>query len=360
MNKFSVYMFKIFLKNLFSISMFIILLQFLSSAYGNLGSLEGYKYNILDFIILTSYGIILGINQLIPIIIAVTVLVTIIMLMKHNEMLAYMTIGGSIIHIAIPFLIIGSMLVIFMIYSEYYIIPKARVVREAMLDRMKNRPKKITHTYNNIWLINKNNTITHIELVSYTEKTLYNIQEYILNNHNQLIQINKIEKIKKENNIWTAYNIQSIKLSQNPPIYQIKEKETINNTTWDKLTNIKSTDIREYSPNELLMLIQLYKEKGINSNKLEITLYFKFASAVSVIILILILYPMSINFSRNYSIIKNASITFSIFLLFILIQHTFLSLGNNGVFPPIIAVFSPIIIFSIIGIIFIYIKNRPQ
>ncbi len=118
-------------------------------------------------------------------------------------------------------------------------------------------------------MINKNNTITHIELVSYTEKTLYNIHEYILNNHNQLIQINKIEKIKKENNIWTAYNIQYIKLNQNPPIYQIKEKETINNTTWDKLTNIKSTDIREYRPNELLMLIQLYKEKGINSNKLE-------------------------------------------------------------------------------------------
>ena len=202
-----------------------------SGVGGGVSVIEGYKYNILDFIILTSYGIILGINQLIPIIIAVTVLVTIIMLMKHNEMLAYMTIGGSIIHIAIPFLIIGSMLVIFMIYSEYYIIPKARVVREAMLDRMKNRPKKITHTYNNIWLINKNNTITHIELVSYTEKTLYNIQEYILNNHNQLIQINKIEKIKKENNIWTAYNIQSIKLSHNPPIYQIKEKETINNTT---------------------------------------------------------------------------------------------------------------------------------
>lgn len=360
MDKFTLYIFKLFLKNLFTISMFIILLQFLSSAYGNLGSLEGYKYNILDFIILTFYGIILGINQLIPIIASVAVLITIIMLMKNNEMLAYMSIGGSFFRLSIPLIITGCILVAFVIYSEYKIIPKARVVREAMLDRMKNRPKKITHTYNNIWLINKNNTITHIELVSYTEKTLYNIQEYILNNHNQLIQINKIEKIKKENNIWTAYNIQSIKLSQNPPIYQIKEKETINNTTWDKLTSIKSTDIREYSPNELLMLIQLYKEKGINSNKLEITLYFKFASAVSVIILILVLYPMSINFSRNYSIIKNASVTFSIYLTFVLVQHTFLSFGNNGILSPIIAVFLPIILFFFIGIFFIYYKNRPK
>lgn len=360
MNKFSIYIFKLFLKNLFIISMFIILLQFLSSAYGNLGSLEGYKYKLIDFVILTSYGVILGINQLIPIIIAVTVLVTIIILMKHNEMLAYITIGGSVLRIAIPFVIIGSIIVVFMIYSEYYIIPKSRANRETMLNDMKNRPKITNQTYHNIWFVNKNNIITNIELISYTEKTLYNIQEYILNNSNQLTQINKIEKIKKENNLWTAYNIQTIILNQNPPIINIKDKETVNDDTWEKLTSIKSADIRGYTPQDLFTLINLYKDKGINSSKLEISLYFKFASAISVIILILILYPMSINFSRNYSIIKNASITFSIFILFILIQHTFLSLGNNEVLPPIIAVFSPIIFFFIIGIIFIYIKNRPQ
>lgn len=360
MDRFILYILKLFLKNLFIIAMFIILLQFLSSAYGNLGSLEGYKYNILDFIILTSYGIVLGINQLIPIIAAVSVLITIIMLMKNNEMLAYITIGGSISRLSIPLIITGCILVAFIIYSEYNIIPKARVVRENMLDKMKNKPKTITHTYHNIWFINKNNVITHIELVSHTEKALYNIQEYILNNNNQLMQINKIEKITKENNVWTAYNIQSITLDKNPPAVHIKEKKIMNDTTWEKLTNIKSSDIRSYNPNELLTLIQLYKEKGINSSKLELSLYFKFASAVSVIILILVLYPMSINFSRNYSIVKNASVTFSIYLIFILIQHTFLSFGNNGILSPIIAVFSPIILFFFLGIFFIYYKNKPR
>lgn len=360
MNKFTIYILKSFFKNFFIISMFIILLQFLSTAYGNLGSLEGYKYNILDFIILTSFGIVLGINQLIPVIIAVTVLVTIIMLMRNNEMLAYISIGGSILRIAVPFMVIGALLIIFMIYLEYQIIPTTRTTRETMLDSMKNRPKRIGYTNHNIWFINQSNTITHIELIAYTEQVLYNIQEYILNDNNQLKQINKIEKIVKENNVWTAYNIQQILLHQNPPEIIIKNKEIMNDETWEKLTSVKSADIREYNPTELFTLIKLYKIKGINSSKLEMTLYFKFASAISIIIIILVLYPISINFSKNYSIAKNIFMTFSMYLSFIIIQQTFLSLGNNGILSPVIAVFFPLILFLVIGLFFIYYKSKPN
>lgn len=360
MNRFTNYLLKLFLKNILIISLFIIIIQYLSSAYGNLGLLEGYKYSIIDFIILTSYGITLGINQLVPIIVAVAVLLTIIMLMKNNEMLAYMTIGGSIFRLAFPMLFIGFILASLMMYSEYKIIPGARDLRENKLDTMKNRPIRKSNTYHNMWFVSRDNNITHIDLISPGEKTIFNVQEYILNNDNRLTQINKIEKVIKENEVWTAYNIQTIFLNQNPPITEIKEKEISNDETWDKLTNIKSLDIRGYNPKELYTLMQLYKEKGINSSNVEIALYFKIASAISVIILILVLYPMSINFSRNYSIVKNASMTFSIFIVFILVQQSFLSLGKNGLFSPAVAVFFPIILFFIIGLMIIFYKNRPQ
>lgn len=360
MNKFVLYILKLFIKNLLIISILILLIQYLSSGYGNLGSLEGYKYSMIDFIILTSYGIVLGINQLMPIITAVSIMITIIILMKNNELLAYMSIGGSIFKLAAPLIFVGIILVCFMLYSEYKIIPKTRIDRENMLDKMKNRPKSIGNTYYNIWFVNKDNIITNIGLVSSSEKTVYDIQEYVLDNNGQLKYVNKIEKIVKENNIWNAYNIQIIDVSQNPPKIIFKQKEVTNDITWEKLTNISSGDIRSYNPKELYTLIQLYNEKGINTNKLKITLYFKFASAISVIILIIVLYPMSINFSRNYSIVRNASITLMVCVIFIVIQQSFLSLGNNGIFHPIVAVFMPLLIFLCISLAIIYYKNKPS
>ncbi len=73
MNKFSWYLLKLFLKNLTIVSLFVIMLQWLSSAYGNINILEGYKYSAVDFIIAATYGIVLGINQLVPMIVAVEV-----------------------------------------------------------------------------------------------------------------------------------------------------------------------------------------------------------------------------------------------------------------------------------------------
>lgn len=359
MNKFSIYVMKSFLKTLFLTSLLINLLLYLSAAYGNLSLLNGYEYNILDFIILTSYGIVLGINPLMPIIVAVSIMITMIMIMRNNELLAYMTIGGSIIRLAIPFIAIGCILVVCMIIIEYKFIPTSRETRETLLDKMKNRPPRTSHGQHSIWFINKNNVITYIGLVSYTDKTIYDIQEFISDDTGKLISIKKTEKVVKDGENWVAYNIKTTDIKTNPPKTTVTLQDNINDNTWDRLVSIESSDIRKYNPNELYTLIKLFKEKGVNTNNLEISLYFKYASAISVIVLILVIYPMSINFSRNYSIIKNATVTFSICLVFTLIQHSFLSLGNNGVFSPIVAVGSPIIIFLCVGLYIIYLKNKP-
>ena len=107
MSKFSLYLLKLFLKNLAVVSLFVMILLWLSSAYGNLNILDGYDYSAVDFIVVGIYSTILGINPIIPIIISVSIIVTMIILMRSNELLAYMVIGGSLARLSIPLVLIG-------------------------------------------------------------------------------------------------------------------------------------------------------------------------------------------------------------------------------------------------------------
>ena len=169
-----------------------------------------------------------------------------------------------------------------------------------------------------------------------------------------------MEKLVKEDDKWVAYNIQQMNILSNPPEIKYIDKNVLNDNSWDRLISISTGDTRVYTPTELYTLIQLFSEKGINTDTLELNLYYKFAYAVSVIVLIILLYPISINFSRNYSIVKNASITFSISLIFILVQHSSRSLGSSGILPPIAATFGPIVVFLCIGIFLIYYRSLAK
>ncbi len=361
MNKFSWYLLKLFLKNLTIVSLFVIMLQWLSSAYGNLNILEGYKYSAVDFIVVATYGIVLGINQLVPMIVAVSIIITMIILMRSNELLAYMVIGGSLGRLSIPLILVGIVLSSFMIFMEYKAIPEVRVVRENMLNTMRDMPvsNKASGFYNT-WFLDKNQVITHISLVSISEKTIYGVDEYIPDKNGKIAYINKMEKLVKEDDKWVAYNIQQMSILSNPPEIKYIDKNVLNDNSWDRLISISTGDTRVYTPTELYTLIQLFSEKGINTDTLELNLYYKFAYAVSVIVLIILLYPISINFSRNYSIVKNASITFSISLVFILVQHSSRSLGSSGILPPIAATFGPIVVFLCIGIFLIYYRSLAK
>jgi len=340
-NKFSWYLLKLFLKNLTIVSLFVIMLQWLSSAYGNLNILEGYKYSAVDFIVVATYGIVLGINQLVPMIVAVSIIITMIILMRSNELLAYMVIGGSLGRLSIPLILVGIVLSSFMIFMEYKAIPEVRVVRENMLNTMRDMP--VSNNASGFY----NQVITHISLVSISEKKIYGVDEYIPDKNGKIAYINKMEKLVKEDDKWVAYNIQQMSILSNPPEIKYIDKNVLNDNSWDRLISISTGDTRVYTPTELYTLIQLFSEKGINTDTLELNLYYKFAYAVSVIVLIILLYPISINFSRNYSIVKNASITFSISLIFILVQHSSRSLGSSGILPPIAATFGPIVVFLI-------------
>lgn len=363
MNKFNLYVMRSFLRNLITVLLFIMLLQALSSAYGNLNIISGYDYSVIEFGILAFYGVILGINQLMPIVAAVSVIMTILLLMRSNELLAYMTIGGSIVRLAVPFVLVGMMLSATMFILEYEIIPSTRDKRETLLNDIRNlqRAEKITGFYDT-WFVgnDKNIDITNIGLVSITDKKIYNVREYRTNDAGEIVKLIYSKLIEKTKNGWVAHDVTITDISKNPPEEVFYKSISIQENLWDRLVNLSTTDSKAFTPTELLTMIELLEDKGVNASEYKMMLYFKIASAISVIVLILFMFPLAVNFSRNYSIMKNAAVTFSLALIFIITQYVGKALGDAGALSPFVATFGHICLFLIVSIYLMYERGKAR
>ena len=367
MSTISLYVIKLFLKNIFIALLLVIMMLFLSAAYGAVGSLAGYDYTIIQFIIFTFYAALLDINKVIPISIALSVMMTILMLMRSNEMLAYITIGGSIVKLSIPFLVIGILISGVMIVMEYKVVPVAKTKKEVWRGIVKGyKTNNIVTGFNNTWFVGHDKVITNIGFVSITDKKVYNVVEYMLDNNSirNIVKIGVISKKEDGENKgqWVADSITVHNISTNPPkITHIDSRVLREGTSiWDQMVSLSTTNEKALTPKELYTMIQISKSKGINSSSYEINLYYKLASALSVIVLVLFLFPISIDFSRNYSIVKNATITFSFALVFIISQTIGKALGDKGALSPITATFGPLILFLILSVFLIYSRSRAK
>ncbi len=110
-------------------------------------------------------------------------------------------------------------------------------------------------------------------------------------------------------------------------------------------------DISEMNRSELKERINLFQASARNTNELLVEYHFNLAEVLVCVIFVLIGAPLSTksNLGRVYGII--------ISLIIILIYYVFLSitkaLGINGILTPVLAVWLPMIIFSVVGILMI-------
>lgn len=363
MNKFYTYTIRQFVKNLIIVTLLILIILLLSSFYGIINTLSGYDHNMVDVIRISIATMLVDINSIIPMIAAVTVIVTMLILMRSNELLAYMTVGGSVARLIFPFLFIGICLTSVMIYIEYKVVPEARLYKDVELKKIKNGvsfTQNITG-FSNTWFVGNDKIITNIGFVSISDKKVYNVKEYFMDG-NKIKNIVEIEVISKQGDKWVADNITVNKILTNPPVIEHIESRVLKEGTsiWEQMMSLSTTNEKALTPKELITMIELSKDKGISSTQYEISFYSKIASALSVIVLIIFLFPMSIDFSRNYSIVKNTAISFTFALVFVIAQLIGKSLGESGVLTPIPATFGPLLLFLIISLLLIIKRSRAK
>lgn len=330
-----------------------------SSAMGDSKMLADYNYPFFQFVKLQLCAIVLNLNLVMPITTTVATIIVILLLMRSHELLAYVSLGGTVLSLAIPFISVGIAISAGMMIIEYKVLPPIREVREALVVQMRGEKYVKNYGYTDLWLVDGDNKLINIEVVNTAERELNGLSEYFLNQNGQIKNIETVETVKYTNDGWLASGRKIVDISKNPPTaYKIPDGN-INNKLLEDLFRVTATDIRGLSPTDLATMVKVLESRGINVNKYKNALYSKFANALSVIVLLILTFPIAINFSRNYSLIKNAAITFAMGLTYWLFQAICASLGKT-LLSPFLSNFLPLILFFMISIVIVFRRERAR
>ncbi len=358
MGLFQKYVLKNFLKYIFVVGLFVTLMSLISSTMGESKDLSQYYYSMIDFVILQIYAIALNLNVTMPAITTIAAVIVIITLMRTNELLAYVSLGGTITKLAIPFVIVGVFVSSLMMFWEYEVIPNVRVAREELRANMQGRSYNRTATYVNIWMMESGNKLIHINFIDMIGGIINGVTEYYINDKYEIAKIDKIASAKKKGDLWEISSRNSTDISINPPIVtESQQGALIHNDLWDDLMKVAVVEVRALSPTQLNTLSNIMANHGMNTNQYDMLFYSKYANAISVIVLLILTFPIAINFSRNYSVVKNAAVTLVLGLTFWVFQASSLSIGNTGLLSPFMANFLPIFVFIGVSAFIIYMRE---
>ena len=102
MKLFYKYILKYLIKNLLIVQLGVVTLSLITSTMGELKNLVGSEYTIIEFIQLQLCWMVINNNISMPITTTIASVMTIVQLMRTNEMLAYVSFGGRVSAISIP------------------------------------------------------------------------------------------------------------------------------------------------------------------------------------------------------------------------------------------------------------------
>jgi lipopolysaccharide export system permease protein len=99
---------------------------------------------------------------------------------------------------------------------------------------------------------------------------------------------------------------------------------------------------------------EIMKRQDLNTAKYDLQLYKSYAHAISVPVIILVIFPLCIGFNRNHSYIMVASKSLFTGFAYWMTMASFQSLGKTGLFSPLAANFIPLGIFMVLALVLIY------
>ena len=360
MNRFDRYVLAIFVKYILIIQLLIMIVTMFASALGHLQDLVKYNITLPALIKLELITLPMGINSVMPITMVVSSIVTVLLLMRSKELLAYVCLGGRIKRFLVPFVVAAIFAACFMFFFDHKIHPNIRRAQQKyMTETIKKQKYVDQRTLYNLWTMDKNKLV-HVEFVDPLNNKVWNITEYILNESFQVDMIRTINLATPSSDNWTFFNIRTADISALPPLVTDKPEELTDSVLLNDLMIVSAKTPRQLAPSELSQTIAILKKRGLGTVKYEMILKSKYSNALSVIVLVILMVPLGIDFSRRYSPVKSAAISFPFGIAFWALLAVLDSLGNSGILSPLTANFAPHIVFTIIGIVILYQRENAH
>jgi len=360
MKLFSRYVLKLFIKSFLLIQTFMAVLTVLINSIQHvklIGEFNTTMWHVLYYDLLLAPSML---YLYMPISVILTVLSVMIILMRNNELLAFVTHGGRIRDIAYPLGIFGVVLAMFLILMANYINPMTMVLRETFsTENMQRNTLKVKKLID-VWLKDSQDNLVHIDYIDPENRKLVKITEYKLDKNFEISSLRTIDSASFiSGKDWMLKNVMEFVVEPTPRITERYDEKKILSKFYTDIIKLPVLKPIFQTSKDLERVVRIMKAQNLNTTNYELLLIKNYAHSVSVIVMIMLVFPIAVNFSRHTSYIVAASKALGAGMVYWVTTSSLYSMGKTGVFSPIVANFLPHLIFAVIAFILIKRSENP-
>ncbi len=282
--------------------------------------------------------------QLMPVGAMMATLFTLSAMNRNNEIVALFSMGMSLARISLPILILIGLISLLTFWMGDHLVPIFAQKRNYIFYvELKKRPGLYSVVRKNKIWYRSENMIYNIQTLNADKGTAQGITLYYLDDAWNLIQLIKAKSVTMQNKSWSLEN-GSVTLFDEESSFPLtktfaKKNLVVNEDLADIRSSPPSSDSLSYK--ELKKFIQRNKDAGLDTLRLEVDMHAKISFAFAGLILSLMGIPFTVQKSRAGGNMFNIGVCILSAFVYWVVFSAFLSMGKNGLIPPLIAAWLP-------------------
>jgi len=287
--------------------------------------------------------------QLLPASILIAMLATYAIISRRSEVTAWWASGQSVYRLMLPGLLFALTIAASLWLLEEHIMPQANIRQDELRNQIRGGAITATTNSDRQWLAasesNRLYSYEYEETGELKNPVIYDFDQEAIHLTKivraQSARRTKIGELSLEDAEFLEINAANVEKTQSPST-QIQDREQPDafNPTTDKPSHLSSKALSNY--------IKRSQLRGTDATTAAVALQRKYADPFSVLVLALVSMPLALSYGRR-SAIKALCLAIFLGLIFWAATSGFQQLGEHDLLPPIVAAWSPIAIFAMIG-----------
>jgi lipopolysaccharide export system permease protein len=285
-----------------------------------------------------------------PYSVLLSILLTLGMLSRHSEIIAMKAGGVSLYRITLPFFFMALIVSVFSFLGNEYLVPYTNQrVRNLMTREVRKENPSSSFKNYKIWY-RSNQRIYNIQLLDSKEKVLKGVTVYQFDHQFRCIQRIDAREVKWVNGKWEFYEGAVRDFDQDGSIRTMPfdKMEFPLRENWEAFQRT-GRDSDEMSYTELRTYIQKIQSAGYDATRYLVDLYSKLSYPLLNLIMVLIGIPFALKTGRSGGVALNIGTSVLIGFAYGVTFYVFLSFGKSGVLPPLLAAWTPTLLFVLAG-----------
>jgi LPS export ABC transporter permease LptG len=312
--------------------------KFIGETTNGISSLFQYLFYLLPFIYM----------QIVPSALMIAILATYIIKSRQNELVTWTAAGQSLYRLLLPCFYLMIFIGAFNWAVQEYIAPKTNQMQDSFRSQIRSKGI-LAKKDSKYWVANGNKfySFESVEKVSGTTKTANNVTVYeFADKTKALIGIYTTPKASWQNNqIFLGETFKVTFENEIAQTQKVSKFEIIETENPFKYLNQKPSHLTSAETRIQMQESESETEKRI----LEVALIKKQTTPFLPILILLITAPFALSINQKGKVVT-VGYAVAVWLVFMGVSSTFEQSGLTGNLPPLVAVWTPLLIFSIIGV----------